>query len=147
MSTQPNESTEPTGMWAPYVPAEIGEKLDQLEEAGPFVLVEAKIREGIKTEYGPRDAVDLRVQTIDETKTRLFSGFAAGIVGQVSRMEAGNLPAVCRIVKTDTQRGATRGLELVRPLPAGVDLVSIAKALPVPIAPVAVATQTDDIPY
>lgn len=137
---------EPSGMWAPYVPAEIGEKFDTLQEAGEFVLVDVKVREGIKTEFGPRDAADLYVQTIDPTKTRLFSGFSKGIAAQCSHVQPGNLPAVCRIVSQATPRGATLGLELVRQLPTGADVASIAKALQVPIAPVAVAAG-DGIPY
>jgi hypothetical protein len=155
MSTAANE--QPTsGMWAPYVPPEIGEKLGQLKEAGEFVLVAVTVREGVKTDYGPRDAVDLRVQTIAVDKTRVFSGFSAGIVGQAKRVQPGDLPAVCRIIGKETGRlddngkpYTTDSLELVRQLPAGVDVVTIAQALSVPIAPVAPAAAQahDDIPY
>src|SRR5438270_10361895 len=110
-----------TGMWAPYVPPEIGEPLDTLNDVGAFVLVDAKLRDPVEVEFTEkgqqvkklRQPVDLVVATADPDVTRLFSGFAAGIVGQVSRLEPGDLPALCRIVKTGTARGETRGLELV----------------------------------
>ena len=101
------------GMWAPYEPAPIGEPLELLEEAGEFVLLEARVREGVGTQYGPRDAVDLVVATTEPGVTRMVSGFAAGIVGQVKRQQDGHLPAVARIVSQQTGRGATRALELV----------------------------------
>lgn len=135
-----------SGMWAPYVPPEIGEKLDELDKIGPFVLLEAKVREGVATSYGPRDAVDLRVATTEAGKTRVFSGFSAGIVGQAKRITAGDLPAVCRIVETNHGRGATRGLELVQLVPTSADVAAIAKAQQVPIAPIQ-AQHDDGIPY
>jgi hypothetical protein len=141
-SQSPTPAPE-SGMWAPYEPPEIGEKLEVLEEAGAFVLVGVAVREGIKTEHGPRDAVDLTVQTGGEG-TRLFSGFSAGIVGQAKRMADGDLPAVCRIVPVHVSRGTTRGLELVQSLAAGADLAAAAKAQRVPIMPV---RKDDGIPY
>lgn len=140
------EHVQQTGMWAPYVPPEIGEKLDELDKIGSFVLLEAKVREGVATEYGPRDAVDLRVATTEAGKARVFSGFAAGIVGQCKRIGAGDLPAVCRVIESTTGRGKTRGLELIQLVPAGADVAAIAKGQPVPIAPIQPAGG-DDIPY
>jgi hypothetical protein len=141
-------ATSPTpssGMWAPYEPAEIGESLDILEQVGPFVLLGAVVREGISTQYGPRDAVDLTVQTSEPGKTRLFSGFAAGIVGQCKRVGDGDLPAIAKIVPQATGRGSTRGLELVDRPAAGADLAAIAKACPIPVMPI--GGQTNEIPY
>jgi len=146
MSQTASDRTPPSegGMWAPYEPPEIGEPLDTLENVPAFVLLGAKVREGVKTEYGPRDAVDLVVQTTTVDVTRLFSGFAAGVVGQAKRITAGDLPAVCRIVKMPTGRGETRGLELVERVPAGADLPALARAQATPIAPIG---NTDGIPY
>lgn len=104
---------EPTGMWAPYEPAPIGEPLELLEEAGQFVLVDANVREGVATQYGPRDAIDLVVATTEPGVTRVVSGFAAGIVGQVKRKRDGDLPAIAAIVSQETGRGRTRALEFV----------------------------------
>lgn len=144
-----------TGMWAPYVPPEIGEPLDTLNDVGAFVLVDAKLRDPVEvafTEKGQtvkkqRQPVDLIVATADPDVTRLFSGFAAGIVGQVSRLEAGDLPALCRIVKTSSGRGETRGLELVQPIAAGADLAAIARAQSPAMMPLKGHDPADPIPY
>lgn len=148
---QPDTSSSPTpdsGMWAPYEPPVIGEPLDQLDKVGPFVLLAAKVREGVRTEYGPRDAVDLDVATTDAGVIRTFSGFSAGVVGMAKRVTPGDLPAVCRVIETTAGRGKTRGLELVQLVPAGADVAAIAKAQPVPLAPIQPAGDThDDIPY
>ncbi len=145
MSAVSQTSTPQTGMWAPYEPPEIGEPLDVLEQVDAFVLVDVKVREAVATQYGPRDAVDLTVATTDPGKTRCFSGFSAGIVGQSKRVEAGNLPALCRVVPQTSGRGTTRGLELVQLLVPGADVAAIAKAQRVPIAPL--NGQTNEIPY
>jgi len=147
-----NAQQQPSsGMWAPYVPPEIGEKFDVLKTAGEFVLVDVTVREPVDVEIEGRKVkrtpADLRVQTIDATKTRLFSGFAAGIVAQCKRFQAGDLPAVVRIVDATTPNGKTTVLEMVKPIAAGANLAAIAGSLPVPIAPIAPSTPTDDIPY
>jgi hypothetical protein len=145
-----------TGMWAPYTPPEIGEKLDTLVGVDAFVLVDAVVREPIEvtfTEKGEqvkkmRRPVDLRVATAEAGVTRLFSGFDAGIVGQVERLEPGNLPALCRIINTNpTGRGQTRGLELVQLLAGGADVAAIARAQSTPIMPVKGHEPADPIPY
>jgi hypothetical protein len=123
------------GMWGPYEPAAIGEPLELLEQAGRFVLVDASVREGVATQYGPRDAVDLVVATTEPGVTRLVSGFAAGIVGQVKRKADGDLPAVATIVQQQTGRGATRALQLVEAVPAGTDPSAVAAQLAVPLRP------------
>lgn len=143
-AAQPERST---GMWAPYDPPEIGEKLDELDKVGPFVLLAVKVREGVSTQYGPRDAVDLTVATTETGVVRSFSGFAAGVVGMAKRVTDGDLPAVCRIVEKQQNRGATKGLELIQLLPAGADIGAVAKAQPVPLAPIQPHADDDDIPY
>lgn len=147
MSAQPNAPKPPSGMWAEYEPPEIGEPLEELAKFGDFLLLAVKVREGIGTAYGARDAVDLAVQTTEQGRTRMFSGFSAGVVGQAKRIEDGDLPAVCRIVETTASRGKTRGLELVRMVDAGADLAAIARALPTQVLPIAPAGAGDDIPY
>lgn len=140
-----------TGMWAPYVPPEIGEPLDTLNDVGAFVLVDAKLRDPVAVEFDGvkkmRQPVDLTVATAEADVTRLFSGFSAGIVGQVSRLEPGNLPALCRIVNTPTGRGQTRGLELVQPIAAGADLAAIARAQSPALMPLKGHDPHDPIPY
>lgn len=142
----PPQPPAPSGMWAPYEPPVIGEEIKVLKEGGsPFVLVAAELRENVKTSFGPKTAVDLTVQTTTPGSTRLFSGFDAGIVGQVSRIEPGNLPAVCEIIEQETGKGKTAGLQLVRQIPRDLDdLAGIAAALPVAV--VALAGE-DGIPY
>lgn len=132
-------------MWAPYEPADVGEPLDTLEQVPAFVLLETHVREGITTQFGPRDAVDLIVQTGIAGETRLFSGFAAGIVGQAKRLEPGDLPAVCKVVARPTRKGTTRGLELVEKVSPMADVAAIAKSLPTPVMPI--GSQTNEIPY
>jgi len=139
--------TPETGMWAPYEPAEIGEKLDTLYQIGAFVLLEATVREAVQVEVEPgvkkmREPVDLRVQTTDANVQRVFSGFAAGIVGMAKRVQPGDLPAVCQIVDQPAARGTTRALRLVQRIPAGADVATIAASQPVPIMPI-VAAQDD----
>lgn len=143
-SAQSNERT--SGMWAPYEPPEIGEKLDELDKVGPFVLLAVKVREAVATQFGPRDAVDLTIATTETGVVRSFSGFSAGVVGAAKRVQAGDLPAVCRVVEQQAGQGKTRGLELVQLLPAGADVGAVAKAQPVPIAPIQ-PHGGDDIPY
>ncbi len=99
------------GMFDPF---ERGEKAELLRDHGTFILVSAKLRKGIQTEYGKRDVADLRVATTHAGSLRLFSAFWAGIVGQVGRMEKGDLPATVRIIEQDTgQASPTYMLELV----------------------------------
>lgn len=140
-----------TGMWAPYVPPEIGEPLDTLNDVGAFVLVDAKLRDPVTVEFDgvkkQRQPVDLVVATVDADVTRLFSGFAAGVVGQVSRLEAGDLPALCRIIKTSSGRGETRGLELMQPIAAGADLAAIARAQSPAMMPLKGHDPADPIPF
>lgn len=145
-----------SGMWAPYEPATIGEPLELLEEAGTFVLVNATVREGVPTQYGPRDAVDLVVATVAPTVYRTVSGFAAGIVGQVKRKGENDLPAVAKIVSQQTGRGATRALELIKQLEdTGASAIAAeAAAQPTQLRPFETATNGnghaaghDDIPY
>lgn len=133
--------TPTSGMWAPYEAPEIGEKLDTLYQVGSFVLLEATVRDAVEVEVEPgkkkmREPVDLRVQTTDANVQRVFSGFAAGIVGMAKRVTPGDLPAVCRIVDQPTQRGTTRVLELVKLIPAGADVAAIAASLAVPMMPI-----------
>jgi hypothetical protein len=153
--TSEEETMEQTGMWAPYEPTAIGEPLELLEEAGEFVLVEASVREGVSTQYGPRDAVDLVVGTIEPGVTRLVSGFAAGIVGQAKRKLDGDLPAVVRIVPRQTGRGATRELDPIAEVDGNAAAIAeAARGLPVPLAPLNTAANgegrpagDDGIPY
>lgn len=134
-----------TGMWAAYEAPTIGESLDVLEQLDAFVLLSVKVREAVPTQHGPRDAVDLVVQTTTPAATREFSGFAAGIVGQAKRVHASDLPAVCRVVKTEVGRGKTRALVLIQRVAPGGDLAAIARSVGVPLAPI--NGQSDDIPY
>jgi hypothetical protein len=145
-----------TGMWAPYVPPEIGEPVATLDDVAGFVLVDAKVREPIEVEFNDggklvkkmRTPFDLRIQTADADVTRIFSGFDVGIVGQIGNLEEGNLPAVCRVVKTNpTGRGQTRGLELVQLLAPGADLAAIARAQSPAMMPVKGHDPNDAIPY
>jgi hypothetical protein len=146
----PQPEPAPTsGMWAPYVPPEIGEPLDTLAQVPAFVLVDAKVREPVDVTFdgttSKRTPVDLRVQTTDPNVTRLFSGFAAGVVGRVKRMQAGDLPAVVKLVDETTPRGRTLGLALVQAVAAGADLAAIAKSLPTPMMPT--GSPDGEIPY
>ena len=143
----PSPTPATSGMWAPYEPPEIGEPLDTLNDVGPFVLVDAHVREGVATQYGARDVVDLVVATAEAGVTRSFSGFAAGVVGQCKRLEPGNLPALVKIVDTTVGRGKTRGLELVQLLGPGADVAAIARAQPAAIMPLKGHDPADPIPY
>jgi hypothetical protein len=140
-----------TGMWAPYVPPVIGEPLDTLNDVGPFVLVEAQVRPAVPLQFDGqtkmRVPVDLTVATAEPGVTRMFSGFSAGIVGQVERLEPGNLPALVKIVEQEAGRGRTRGLELLQLLGAGADVATIARAQPAAIMPLKGHDPTDPIPY
>jgi hypothetical protein len=148
-------ATPATGMWSPYEPPTIGEPLDTLNDVGAFVLVDAKVRPPVEVEFQEkgvavkkmRTPVDLTVQTAEEGVVRTFSGFAAGIVGQVERLDPGNLPALCKIVETEVGRGRTRGLELVQLLAAGADLATIARSQPAAIMPIKGHDPHDPIPY
>lgn len=151
-SQQGPQPQRTSGMWAPYTPPEIGEKLDVLAGC-TFVLVDAAVRDPIEVDFGAegkkmRQPVDLRVQTAEPGVTRLFSGFSAGIVGQVSHMETNDLPALCRIIESNpTGRGTTRGLELVQLLAVDADLATLARAQSPAIMPVRGHDPADPIPY
>ena len=124
-----------SSMWEPIVYAE---PLDTLTTPPiAFLLLEAKVRPNVRTEFGDRDAVDLVVATTEPGVTRTFGGFAAGIVGQAKRQGPNDLPAVVRIIDTPTPRGQTKALEPVERVTArdAAGLASIAAALPVPIRP------------
>jgi hypothetical protein len=124
------------GMWAAYEPAAIGESLELLEQARQFVLVDVSVREGVPTRYGPRDAVDLVVGTIEPGATRLVSGFAAGIVGQAKRKRDGDLPAVARIVSQQTSRGTTAALEIVEKVAGDAEAIAeAARRQEIPMQP------------
>lgn len=127
--------TTTDGMWSEYVPPEIGEPLELLQQAGEFVIVSASIRDGVKTKHGEKSAFDITVQTIQPGATRLVSGFASGIVAQIRMANADDLPAVARIVETPTPRGTTHTLGLVSKLDPAADLAAVARSLPTPIAP------------
>ena len=122
-----------SGMWAPLVR---GEPEETLYEAGEFVLLSASIRDAVKTEYGPRDVADLTVATTVAGVTRLFSTFKAGVVGQVSRQQDGDLPAVVMLSPSATPKGETRILVKVQPVAAGADVAQIAKSLRTPMLPI-----------
>lgn len=143
------EPAPASGMWAPYEPPEIGEPLDTLKQVPAFVLVDAKVREPVDVEFdgktSKRTPADLIVQTAEAGKTRIFSGFAAGVVGRVKRLEPGNLPAVVKVVEEVTPRGRTLGLALVQTIAAGADLAAIAKGLPTPMMPT--GSPDGEIPY
>ena len=140
-----------TGMWAPYVPPVIGEPLATLDDVAAFVLVDAQVRPAVELEFDGvkkmRTPVDLTVATAEPGVTRTFSGFAAGIVGQVERLEPGNLPALCRIIDSEVARGKTRGLELVQILEPGADVAAIARAQSTAIMPLKGHDPADPIPY
>lgn len=145
--TAPHPAEAPTsGMFAPF---ETGEPLAVLEEAGSFVVVDGAVREGIKTEFGERQAFDLKIATTKPGALRTVSGFSAGIVGQLRRRADGDLPAVCRLTEQDTGKGnPTKVLVLVERIPAGADpgvLAAAAEALPVPMRPL--AQPSNEIPY
>lgn len=143
----PEETALPeSGMWAPYEPVEIGEPLELLEQAGTFVLLVARVRKGVETQYGLRDAVDLEIATTETGTVRKVSGFAAGIVGQVGRMADGDLPVVARISGQATPRGTTKVLMLVQKLEPGADVAVIARSLPTPIQPVNLAANGNGQP-
>lgn len=156
LSPEEEAMEQSSGMWQPYEPAAIGEPLDLLEQAQRFVLLDASVREGVATQYGPRDAVDLVVATTEPGVTRLVSGFAAGIVGQVKRKGDGDLPAIAAIVPQQTGRGATRALQLVEKVAASdpASVAAVAARLPVPLRPLNAAANgtgqpagDDGIPY
>lgn len=127
-------ATNGSSMWDPF---EKGEPLETLVEAGRFVLLDGRVRTGIKTEHGERDACDLYVSTTEDGVVRIFSGFAAGIVGQLKRKGEGDLPAVVTIVEHDTGKGnPTKALELIAKLEEGASASSIAASLPVPMRPI-----------
>ncbi len=129
-------STPESGMWAPYVPPEIGEPLSMLEEVGPFVLLAGTVRDKVQTQYGETKAFDLTVATTAQGEVRTVSGFGKAIVGQLERMQAGDLPAVCKAIKTDTGReNQARELQLLQLLQAGADVAAVARSLPTPIGP------------
>lgn len=133
---QPQAPAAPeSGMWAPYVPPTIGEAIDELALLPSFVLLDAKVRENVDTSYGKRTAVDLYVATTTSGEVRVFSGFTAGIVGQAKRKGPNDLPAVARIVDVQLERGATKQLMLLQPVPAGADVGAIAASLPAPLLP------------
>ena len=149
MTTVPTTTAPPpvpassgSSMWDPV---EYGEPLETLDGL-TFLLLDATVREGIKVRFQDngverealRDAVDLVVATTSPGETRTFSGFAAGIVGQVKRKGPNDLPAVCRIRLEQTRRGPTKVLELVdRAQPGGDEGAAlIARGLaPTPIGP------------
>jgi hypothetical protein len=138
-------------MWAPYVPPAIGEPLDTLNDVGAFVLVAAQVRPAVSVTFDGvakmRVPVDLTVATAEAGVTRTFSGFSAGIVGQVERLEANNLPALVKIVEQEAGRGRTRGLELLQLLGPAADVAAIARAQPAAIMPLKGHDPTDPIPY
>jgi hypothetical protein len=137
------------GMFDPF---ERGESAVQLRDNyRTFVLLEAKVRAKIETEHGLRDAADLRVATTKPGESRLFSCFWQAIVGQIKRMDPGDLPATVRIVTIPTDNGnPTYGLELVEKPDLPTDpterarLVAIAASMLVtPVPPLQVP---DEVP-
>lgn len=130
-----------------FDPYEKGEPIATLDEITTFVLVDGKVRPKVQTEHGEREPVDLVVQTTEAGKTRTFSGFSAGIVGQMKRRSDGDLPAVVRIVESPTDKGnPTKIVELVDKLDNGIDLAKVAAMQPTPIAPLQEG-QTNAVPY
>lgn len=123
------------GMFGPYVPPTIGEPMDELAKLPSFVLLGAVLREKVATAYGLRTAVDLQVATTVPGEIRVFSGFAAGVVGQVRRKADGELPAVVALHHVQLERGATLELALVQPIAAGADVAALAAAQPAPLPP------------
>jgi hypothetical protein len=135
-----------------FDPFERGESAVQLRDTyRTFILVDAKVRAKIETEHGVRDAADLRVATTEPGTTRLFSCFWQAIVGQIKRMEAGDLPATVRIVAIPTDNGnPTYGLELVEKPDLPTDpserahvLALAAGMLVTPVAPLEVPAESE----
>lgn len=97
-----------------FDPIEYAEDLKQLVAHGTFVLVAGQVRKAVKTEYGSREPVDLRVATIVAGELRLFGGFSAGVRAQLRNIADGDLPAIVRLVEHDTgQASPTLAIELV----------------------------------
>src|SRR3989304_4011343 len=148
MATEPTAAVE-SSAWDEYV---IGEPMSVLEEAVRFVVVAWRLRHGVSTEFGERSAFDVTVATTVPGVYRTASGFAAGIVGQIRRAAASDLPAVCELAERDTGKASpTKILRLVSRLERGISpeqLTVIAAALPHPLHPVAAAEASgDEIPF
>lgn len=102
-----------------------------------FTLVDAKIRPGISTQYGVKDAVDLTVEI--DGQRYVYSGFSAGIVAQVRNADDADFPLTATIEKIAVKNGNT--LNLV-PVPEG-EGTPLAAPEPAELFP----PGDDDIPF
>jgi hypothetical protein len=99
------------GMWDPI--EQRGEKFELLHKVGAFVLVQAKVRPKVETQFGPRSPVDLGVGTTEPGMLRKFSGFGGGLVAQLAQLEPSDLPAVVAFTTVSTPNGDAVALRLI----------------------------------
>ena len=88
-------------------PVQADGKLKDLE-GFTFLLKDAKVRSGINTQYGVKDAVDLIVGI--DGKEYVYSGFSAGIIAQVRNADDADFPLYATIEKIAVKNGTTLNL-------------------------------------
>jgi hypothetical protein len=86
---------------------------DHFREGQVFTLLAAKVVTIPTEAFGEREAVELKIRTPEGDA--LFSTFGAGLVAQVKRMDAGDLPTNVRIERVASTKPGRSPLKLFVP--------------------------------
>ena len=88
-------------------------KLSEIPDGKPVYLIQTNIK-NVDTQYGVKQAFDLRISTDDSgMDAEWYGGFSAGILRQLQQMEADDLPTWVKFGTTEPKggRSGTRIIE------------------------------------
>lgn len=93
-------------------------KISEIEDGRPFYLVQV-VTKKVDTQYGQKDAFDLRIASDEfSNDVEWYGGFAAGILRQIQQMETDDVPTWAKFDTTEA-KGARSGTRILVPIESG----------------------------